>query len=299
MEQELYTLKEIAQQLELPESTLRKYRDTYPQFIPYVGSGRERKYRIEAIDVFKAIRDCRVERHLSWDDTEKKLMDRFPMNPDEMAKKAVVTEQEANVFLERVEEAVNRLRKQADRQEFVTSALAGEIGEMKKLVGNLGPMNEDVKVIRRASYSYNEVVQRQHKETEKLLMGMLDALATIQGAIGYIPRDLEKMIGRAVPAAAPAEPIRVKSPLSIEPDGDPELVRSLREELVRKTAEADKFRELYVRAKREVDRLRAEAKKSALEGIYSQNAPDGGPAGDSESDAARGGKFFFRSKKKK
>ena len=76
-------------------------------------------------------------------------------------------------------------------------------------------------------------------------------------------------------------------------------VRNLREELVRKTAEADKFRELYVRAKREVDRLRAEAKKSALEGIYSQNAPDGGPAGDSESDAARGGKFFFRSKKKK
>ena len=66
MQNDLMTLKDIAQKLGLPESTLRKYRDAYPQYIPTVGTGRERLYRPRAAQVFEAIRRCRAEERLSW-----------------------------------------------------------------------------------------------------------------------------------------------------------------------------------------------------------------------------------------
>ena len=82
MEQELLTLKDIALELDLPESTLRKYRDAFPEFVPTVGSGRERKYRRDAVDVFVAIRKCRTEDHLSWEDTAELLSQQFPLDAE-------------------------------------------------------------------------------------------------------------------------------------------------------------------------------------------------------------------------
>jgi len=297
MENELMTLKDIAQRLELPESTLRKYRDAYPQFIPYVGSGRERRYREDAVEVFRAIRDCRVEKHLSWEDTERDLLDHFPVNSEALGGKVVVTEDEGNIFLERLEKAVRQLSSQGERQEFVTSTLASELLQMKKALEKLDPIAEDLQVVRRTSYGYNEVVQRQYKESQKYLMKIMELLSMVQGALQYIPRDLEKMMS-ATPKVEPRVAAPVAAPSAIES----QTVTHLREELKLKTAEADKFRDLYVRAKREIDRLREELKKKTIEELY--GARKGGaaeasaqvPAGEQE--VSKGGKLFFRGKKK-
>lgn len=49
------TIKEIAKQLQVPESNIRYYRDRFEDYIPSVGEGRRRRYKKEAIDVFSYI----------------------------------------------------------------------------------------------------------------------------------------------------------------------------------------------------------------------------------------------------
>lgn len=54
---ELLTISDIAKRLGLPESTVRYYRDRFPEYVPSVGDGRRRRYRPEAVDVLRFIAD--------------------------------------------------------------------------------------------------------------------------------------------------------------------------------------------------------------------------------------------------
>lgn len=51
----LLTLKELAAELGLPESTVRYYRDQYIDQIPSVGTGRRRRYPREAVAILRSI----------------------------------------------------------------------------------------------------------------------------------------------------------------------------------------------------------------------------------------------------
>jgi len=51
----LLTLRELAAQLDLPESTVRYYRDGFLDFIPSVGTGRRRRYPPQAAAVLRRI----------------------------------------------------------------------------------------------------------------------------------------------------------------------------------------------------------------------------------------------------
>ncbi len=54
----LLTLKQIAEELGLPESTVRYYRDAYPDKVPCVGTGRRRRYPRAAVAVLRSIADA-------------------------------------------------------------------------------------------------------------------------------------------------------------------------------------------------------------------------------------------------
>ena len=54
---ELLTIAQIAKQLDLPESTVRYYRDRFSEYIPTTGEGRGRRYKGEAVEVFRFIAD--------------------------------------------------------------------------------------------------------------------------------------------------------------------------------------------------------------------------------------------------
>ncbi len=51
----LSTIQEIAKQLQVPESNIRYYRDRFEEYIPSVGDGRLKRYKKEAVDVFRHI----------------------------------------------------------------------------------------------------------------------------------------------------------------------------------------------------------------------------------------------------
>lgn len=55
MENRLLTIAELAKQLQIPESTIRYYRDRFIEYIPYVGDGRHRRYRPETADLLRFI----------------------------------------------------------------------------------------------------------------------------------------------------------------------------------------------------------------------------------------------------
>jgi len=335
---DLFTLKDIAQRLNLPESTLRKYRDAYPQFIPYVGSGREKRYRAEAEEVFKAIRERRVDRHLSWEDTESELADIFPMNPDELVKRAAVSEEEANIFIEKMDRAVAKLSEQAQRQEFIVTTLANELIRIREIVEKLAPAADDIKQTRKMTYSFNESALRMLKEGQDGMAKALDMLERTQGAIYYIPGEvasrLEKMSGQggaakptlrapeprrpdieinpapaaereaavAPPAAPVLEPAAIAPPASTI-GGLKDELRKRDEELRKRDEEAARFRELYVRAKREAEKLKDDLRKKTVGDIYGKAEPkksaSPAPPAIESAETEKGGKFFFKGRKKK
>jgi DNA-binding transcriptional MerR regulator len=51
----LLTIADLSKRLGLPESTTRYYCKRFAQHLPYVGEGRKRRYRPEAVDILTAI----------------------------------------------------------------------------------------------------------------------------------------------------------------------------------------------------------------------------------------------------
>lgn len=55
MDEELLTLKEISRRLNVPESSIRYYRDRFLEYLPARGEGRKRRYRSDALEIFRTI----------------------------------------------------------------------------------------------------------------------------------------------------------------------------------------------------------------------------------------------------
>jgi DNA-binding transcriptional MerR regulator len=57
----LLTIAEISRELNIPESTLRSWRDRFDGFIPATGTGRKKRYKPEAVDVLRSIAEMSAE----------------------------------------------------------------------------------------------------------------------------------------------------------------------------------------------------------------------------------------------
>ena len=64
MSEDFFTLKELAYKLNVGESTVRFWRDRFNEFIPSVGRGKRRKYRSDALEVLRFIKQ-QSERRVS------------------------------------------------------------------------------------------------------------------------------------------------------------------------------------------------------------------------------------------
>jgi DNA-binding transcriptional MerR regulator len=51
----LLTVRDIARELGLPESTVRYYRDAFAEYLPAVGTGRRRRYPLEAVPLLRVV----------------------------------------------------------------------------------------------------------------------------------------------------------------------------------------------------------------------------------------------------
>lgn len=75
----LYSIAAIAKLLDLPESTMHYWKNRFDQLLPSVGQGRHRRFRAEAVDIFRAIGNL-LESGLSVADAKAELSKTFPVN---------------------------------------------------------------------------------------------------------------------------------------------------------------------------------------------------------------------------
>ncbi|MBI4805715.1 MAG: MerR family transcriptional regulator [Desulfovibrio sp.] len=82
----LYSISAIAKLLDLPESTLHYWKNRFDQLLPSVGQGRHRRFRAEAVDIFRSIGNL-LGSGLSVADAKAELSKTLPVNitPDETA----------------------------------------------------------------------------------------------------------------------------------------------------------------------------------------------------------------------
>ena len=76
METELYSVADIARMLNVPESTVRYYREHFAAYIPVVGKGRTRKYPVDAMEVFTLIA-AKLKAGMKRSDIET-MLEKFP-----------------------------------------------------------------------------------------------------------------------------------------------------------------------------------------------------------------------------
>lgn len=126
----LMTIAEVANELKIPESTARYYRDGFMDYIPFVGEGRKKRYRPETIEVLRFIAEG-FKRKLTAEEIEDGLGRMFPRNMDDTQStarsKAVVQQQSKNdantsdLQLQNVLEQVNMtMQVMTDQQKEIT-----------------------------------------------------------------------------------------------------------------------------------------------------------------------------------
>lgn len=76
---ELLTLTEISKKLDIPESTVRFYRDKFPEFIPMVGEGRKKRYKPQALEIIKTIAELLRKNQTAEEIAERLRLD-YPIN---------------------------------------------------------------------------------------------------------------------------------------------------------------------------------------------------------------------------
>lgn len=78
-ENRLYSVAAIAKLLDVPESTLHYWKNRFDDVLPSVGQGRNKRFRAEALDIFRTIARL-LGQGLSCADVRAELAGRYPVN---------------------------------------------------------------------------------------------------------------------------------------------------------------------------------------------------------------------------
>ena len=140
-ESALYTLRDIAAQLQLPESTTRYYRDAFAVHIPTVGTGRRRRYPEEAVAILRSVAEAYAagKSHAQIDaelfggttivaEQSRRAVLRRPLDTDEVLATILDGERERREAMWQIAREVIRLGEAIERQHAVLVDLVGRVG---------------------------------------------------------------------------------------------------------------------------------------------------------------------------
>lgn len=126
------TIKQIADTLQIPESTIRFYRDRFEEYVPSIGTGRKRRYPENAIEVFRIIAES-YERNMTAEEIKERLSLEFARNIDILetnSSSATVTQQEE--FQKVTSMLAQAIREVATTQQYLIEQLEQMQEESKR-----------------------------------------------------------------------------------------------------------------------------------------------------------------------
>lgn len=167
----MLTIKGISEQTGIAESTLRFYRDTFPDFIPCTGIGRRKRYYDDSIAVFQFISEC-MAKNMDKQDVREQLSERFALYIDNTA----ATQQQENSSIQTNE---NRMSEDPNRQlmKLLNNTLAAhgrDIGELKQDMDKLKESNVKLEAAMKLHYEnvdkrLNEIREENARRKQSLL----------------------------------------------------------------------------------------------------------------------------------
>ncbi|MFQ5549923.1 MAG: MerR family transcriptional regulator [Gemmatimonadales bacterium] len=144
-DEKLYSLREIAQELGLPESTVRYYRDSFADYLPTVGTGRRRRYPEEALAILRQVAAgyadnlarIEIEAQLNHQDAESVRAEplvgfgyggRRP-SQDELVEKLLDGDRERREAMWQMAREIVRLGEVIERQQSMLGEVAKQLAE--------------------------------------------------------------------------------------------------------------------------------------------------------------------------
>jgi DNA-binding transcriptional MerR regulator len=224
MTEPLFTLRDLARELHLPESTVRFYRNSFAAFLPAVGDGRRRRYSPEALGLLRFVAESFAQNRRR-EDIVAVLSEMTGIESAEVAPPAPP----ARPALMRALPAVTRPAPPAPSDEMVSTLLDGERDR-----------REVMWQIAREIVRLGEAVERQHH----ILEGM--------------SRRLDQQTGHLLPAGVEATRPVASPPLAPLNNTSQELateLERLKDELKQERELVERLR----RAKLQIERRATEA----------------------------------------
>ena len=132
----LLTIAEIAKQLDIPESTVRFYRDRFESFVPSIGEGRKKRYLPEAAEVLRFIAES-FKRNDTATEIEDALSRTFPRTIEFQDETAVTTAATQQQQLSIPSEQLHILFTQFTAAMQTVADQKQEIGELRKQIADL------------------------------------------------------------------------------------------------------------------------------------------------------------------
>ena len=126
----MLTIKEIADQLQMPATTLRGYRDEFDDYLPHEGEGRFRRYSDECIQLLSQIKAMK-QNGLSKEEIESQLGTRT------IAATTTTTKQEAQErYLAVLSQSSKRLSDQLEEIQQTQQATLEALRELQQAKEN-------------------------------------------------------------------------------------------------------------------------------------------------------------------
>jgi len=182
----LYTIKEIAEKLGVPESNLRYYRDKIGDFLPSVGRGRKRRYQQEATDILARAIEL-VQDGMPLDRVYATLAGEKPIvYPQKETQMTPVTS--PNVILEKIKEEFGFLDRYIELERRNAS--------LESLLNNA---NNEISILQEKKQRFEKEFQEKNKNLIQLQVArdtFSRALSEKEGELKRIKEELAKLHGQ-------------------------------------------------------------------------------------------------------
>ena len=133
-----YSIKEMAEITGINESTVRYFRDKHKEFFPYVGQGRKKRYKPEALEALRYISES-SNRSIPHNDIKRGLYTEFTnyIEVEESNSMIVAEEQQPSRAMELLAQNLEKVADQSNRIERLES----KIEELEKKLEQQPPKN--------------------------------------------------------------------------------------------------------------------------------------------------------------